>query len=49
MRDGVGVWLALLVDTHGGLFEVDMWKVDLSPLLRYPRRDQLEPAKINYV
>jgi Domain of unknown function (DUF6984) len=47
--DGVGAWLALLVDTQGELFELDIWKVDYSPLLRYPRRDQLEPAKINYL
>jgi hypothetical protein len=46
--DGVGVWLALILDVRGDLYEVDMWKVDWSPLVRYPRRDQLEPIKVNY-
>jgi hypothetical protein len=35
-RDGTLVWVALNLDQFGNLFELDMWKVDFSPLLRYP-------------
>ena len=34
--DGVLVSIALNVDQHGNLFEIDFWKTDLSPLRRYP-------------
>ena len=34
--DGVLVSIVVNVDTHGDLFEVDFWKVDFSPLRRYP-------------
>lgn len=30
--DGVDVRVALIVDDRGELFEVDVWKVDFSPL-----------------
>ena len=39
--DGVIVSVALNVDQHGHLFEVDFWKVDFSPLLQYPRAGEL--------
>lgn len=32
--DGVPVSVALNVDLHGQLFELDFWKVDFSPLKR---------------
>jgi hypothetical protein len=41
-EDGVLVSIALNLDNHGELFEMDFWKTDFSPLIRYPRVDQLE-------
>jgi len=35
-RDGTLVWVALNLDQSGTLFELDVWKVDFSPLLGYP-------------
>ena len=29
------------VDENGELFELDIWKVDFSPLKRYPRPEEL--------
>ncbi len=34
--DGVSVEAALLLDKDGDLFELDLWKVDFSPLIRIP-------------
>src|SRR6266403_4933591 len=34
--DGVPVSVTLNLDQHGDLFELDVWKVDNSPLVRYP-------------
>ena len=34
--DGVPVSVALLLDQEGQLFELDIWKVDFSPLIRIP-------------
>jgi hypothetical protein len=39
--DGVVVSIALNTDTSGGFYEVDFWKVDFSPLLRYPSPSDL--------
>jgi len=35
--DGVLVSIAVNADNHGQLFELDFWKVDFSPLKRYPK------------
>ena len=35
--DGVRVSITLSVDDRGELFELDFWKVDFSPLKRYPK------------
>jgi hypothetical protein len=35
-QDGTLVWVALNLDQFDDLFELDMWKVDFSPLLGYP-------------
>jgi hypothetical protein len=35
--DGVLVSIAVNADSHGQLFELDFWKVDFSPLRRYPK------------
>lgn len=34
--DGVLVYATLLLDQHGDLFELEMWKVDFSPLQQWP-------------
>jgi len=39
--DGVLVSIALNVDAHGDLLELDFWKVDFSPLRQYPKPEQL--------
>ena len=35
-EDGVSIRAALNVDQHGHLYELDVWKVDFSPLRRWP-------------
>lgn len=40
--DGVVVSIELSVDEKDNLFELDLWKVDFSPLLRYPKPEDLE-------
>ena len=35
-QDGVSIRAALNVDQHGHLYELDVWKVDFSPLRRWP-------------
>ena len=42
--DGVTVSIELNVDEAGKLFELDFWKVDFSPLHRYPSPEELEPT-----
>ena len=39
--DGVLVSINLNVDASGRLFELDLWKVDFSPLKRYPQPGDL--------
>lgn len=39
--DGVLVSIVINTDRNGQLFEVDFWKVDFSPLRRYPRPSDL--------
>jgi len=34
--DGVPVRIAVNLDQRGDLYELDFWKVDWSPLVRYP-------------
>lgn len=34
--DGVPVTVAVNLDDHGELYELDIWKVDFSPLKRFP-------------
>ena len=40
--DGVVVSIELNVDETDSLFELDFWKVDFSPILRYPNPDDLQ-------
>ena len=39
--DGVVVSITINADQKGQLFEVDFWKVDFSPLKRYPKPSNL--------
>lgn len=39
--DGVLVSVTLNVDEFGNLYEMDFWRVDFSPLRRYPSPDQI--------
>jgi hypothetical protein len=43
--DGVLVSIVLNTDFNGRLFEVDFWKVDFSPLRRYPSPSDLRLQK----
>jgi hypothetical protein len=36
-EDGVLVSATINLDDRGNLFELDIWKVDFSPLKRYPK------------
>jgi hypothetical protein len=36
--DGVDVIMTLYVDTEGKLYELDVWKVDFTDLIRMPER-----------
>ena len=36
-EDGTPVDITVNLDQEGDLFEVDFWKVNFSPLLRYPK------------
>jgi hypothetical protein len=40
--DGVPVSVTLMVDSAGHLFELDVFKADGSPLVRYPDLDDFE-------
>lgn len=44
-EDGVSVSIELNVDERDELFELDLWKVDFSPLRRYPNPKDLKPLK----
>ena len=39
--DGVLVLITVNTDKENQLFEVDFWKVDFSPLKRYPKYSEL--------
>ncbi|MDN3575699.1 hypothetical protein QWZ03_02805 [Chitinimonas viridis] len=39
--DGIVVSITVSLDNQGDLYEVDFWKVDFSPLLKYPLPQQL--------
>jgi hypothetical protein len=41
-EDGVLVSAAINVDDQGNLFELDLWKIDFSPLRRYPKAKDLD-------
>ena len=41
-EDGVVVSVVVNADQNGELFEVDFWKVDFSPLKRYPKASDIK-------
>jgi len=41
--DGVTVIASLNIDKDGNLFELDIWKTDYSPLIKYPDNYDLTP------
>ncbi len=43
--DGVELSIALNLDEFGRLFELDVWKVDSSPIITLPPADTLEMAR----
>lgn len=40
--DGVIVSITVNLDSQGSIYEVDFWKTDFSPLLKYPVPQQLQ-------
>lgn len=45
--DGVVVSIAVNADKQGQLFELDFWKVDFSPLKRYPNPSDVSGISIS--
>lgn len=41
-EDGTPVLVSLNLDSSGELFELDVWKVDFSPLIRIPPIEQVK-------
>ncbi|MEM5329391.1 hypothetical protein VSR34_22765 [Paraburkholderia sp. JHI2823] len=38
--DGIPIMVAINLDEHGDLYELDIWKVDFSPLKQFPKLAQ---------
>jgi hypothetical protein len=45
--DGVDVFATLDVDKDGGLYELDVWKVDFTRLLSWPSPGKIVKANIS--
>ena len=41
-EDGILASAVINLDDQGNLFELDIWKVDFSPLRRHPKADDLD-------
>lgn len=41
-EDGIPVIISINLDEAGRLFEIDIWKVNFSPLIRYPKPEELK-------
>lgn len=46
--DDVVVFAQLNLDERGVPFEVDIWKVDFSPLITWPTREQIRAGMPNH-
>ena len=42
--DGQKVFVTLTENEYGELFDLDIWKVDFSPLKQYPTPEKLKPV-----
>lgn len=40
-EDGIAVSVAINLDQEGNLYELDIWKVDFSPLKRWPKPEHI--------
>ena len=38
-EDNIPISVSLNIDTHGNLYELDIWKVDFTRFIRYPSED----------
>jgi hypothetical protein len=45
--DGIPVSVALNVDSQGNLFELDVWKVNFSPLLAWPDPSHISILRVD--
>jgi hypothetical protein len=41
-EDGILVSIVINADQQGNLYEIDFWKVDFSPLCKYPKPKDLK-------
>jgi hypothetical protein len=46
-RDGVTVSVAINVDREKRLYELDVWKVDFSPLLHWPDSGKIQISRMS--
>jgi hypothetical protein len=44
-EDQIPVIISINLDQEGRLFEIDFWKVDFSPLKRYPTPEELKQGQ----
>ena len=43
-EDGIPVFVTLMIDQNGNIFELDMFKGDFSPLIKWPNPQSKESA-----
>jgi hypothetical protein len=48
-EDGTFVSAVMNLDEYGEVFELDIWRVDFSPLRRYPRPEDLQLRPLGVV
>jgi hypothetical protein len=44
-QDSIPVFITLIEDNHGALFELEFWKVNFSKLIEFPSPTQVEVLK----
>ena len=44
--DGILVFIAVNLDNHGKLYELDFWKADFSSIISYPSPESVEVGPI---
>ena len=45
--DGIPVSVAINIDPDGYLFELDVWKIDFSPLITWPSPESISDTPVN--